>query len=338
VRRSSGAGVLQSESAISTALSRFTDAFRVKLRPVVFIVRADVLAKVTDGSALLSFLNLVAVSFIPYARALSAVYRNSHHINYSNSFWQYPWMVNNGHLTLSTPALSAFHVVEEFFGQSSPELSEMELRGIDQPLFDALIVRWKRHFFGKRSSWKDRALFRSLNMAFQAAQLPAGVGTTLYDLGRSASLWVSAFEILAHPRNGKSGLGTVYPLLEKVAYENKSIRERRYAAYMNGRKPWPRRTRSSWLYGKLYLARCDFLHGNPISSKTLAIAESDIGLYWLAPVLYRIALTGALDLIPKKRRGKSARAIARDISSRMYFLDPQETIERALLPRKWKRR
>jgi hypothetical protein len=144
----------------------------------------------------------------------------------------------------------------------------------------------------------------------------------------------SAFEILAHPRNGKSGLGTVYPLLEKVAYENRSIRERRYAAYTSGRKASHRSTRASWLYGKLYIARCDFLHGNPISNKTLAIAGSDIGLYWLAPVLYRLALTGALDLIPKKRRGNSARAIGRDISARMTFLDPQETIERALLPRK----
>src|SRR6202012_2627362 len=106
--------------------------------------------------------------------------QNAGRIAYADSFWLYPWTLskNNQTLTLSTPALSAFHVVQQFHGQASPELPVMQIQGneIDTPLFDALLARWKRHYLGTRQRWTDRALFRSLNMAFQAASLPAGVG------------------------------------------------------------------------------------------------------------------------------------------------------------------
>src|SRR6266849_2916571 len=103
-------------------------------------------------------------------------------------------------------------------------------------------------------------------MAVQAAQLSAGVGTTIYDLGRIAALWVSAFEILAHPRTDKSGLRYVYLLFERVRYLDRKVRRKKYIAYMGGTKePWPRRPLPCWLYGRLYRGRNAFLHGNPVS-------------------------------------------------------------------------
>ena len=77
--------------------------------------------------------------------------------------------------------------LRNFHGQASPEVPIMQLDDLDEPLFQALLDRWKRHHLGKRQRWQDRALFRSLNMEMQAAQLPAGMGTTLYDLGRIAA-------------------------------------------------------------------------------------------------------------------------------------------------------
>jgi hypothetical protein len=221
---------------------------------------------------------------------------------------------DNQHLTLSTPALLGFHVVEEFHGQSSPELPVMELIDVDEPLFEALLLRWKRHYLGLRKRWQDRALFRSLNMAAQAAQIPAGVGTTLYDLGRMSALWVSAFEILAHPRNENSGLRRVYPLFERVSYLDRNVGQRRYAAFMNqdrNKNPWPRRPLPCWLYGKLYQARCDFLHGNPLGAKPLYPRGSKVNLFWLAPSLYRLALTGFLGLwdVKRIRKGATTKAI-----------------------------
>jgi len=316
-------------------LSRFTDTFHVPLQPVVFIVREDAIPKFKDRQgALLSFRDLVALSVVPYARSHGLVYGKSDRIMYANSFSLHPWMIENDTLFANTPAFAGVHVVEEFHGQSSPELPIMQLNELDEPLFDALLRRWKRHYVGKRQRWQDRALFRSLNMACRAAELPAGVGTTLYDLGRIAALWVSAFEILAHPRIESSSLRHVYPLFESVSYLDRKVRRRKYVAYMGrAKKPWPRRTLPSWLYSRLYRARNAFLHGNPISPQTLQPGDLKQSLFWIAPSLYRLALTGALNLsFPwKLPKGATDKQIGEFVSARMDFNNYQMVAERALL-------
>ena len=181
-------------------VSRFTDAFRVPADPVIMIVREDLVGKLAALDPLPSFRDLVALSTIPYARALATVYGNRaiHRVCYSNSFWLYPWMLSkdNEHLTTSTPAFHGMHSVEEFHGQATPELPIMKLGEIDGPLLEVLL---RRYYLGKRKYPEDRALFRSLNMAAQAAQLPAGIDVTLYDLGRQIALWVSACAPIRRP-------------------------------------------------------------------------------------------------------------------------------------------
>jgi hypothetical protein len=78
----------------------------------------------------------------------------------------------------------------------------------------------------------------------------------------------------------------------------------RYAAYIPGKKrnnkgqkvKVPRRSLPCWIYGELYQARNDFLHGNRVSVKTLSPTGAKDGLFWLAPSVYRLALTGFLKL------------------------------------------
>src|SRR5260221_3324315 len=240
-------------------LSRFTDAFGVRLRPATLIVKAEA-QPVLDGEALLSFRDLVAMSVIPHCRSINTVYGTTGRIVYSNTFWIFPWTLStdNQYLVMSSPALGGLHVVEEFTGQSTPEMPIVRLKDIDDALFEALFARWKRHYLGKRKRWSDRALFRSLNMAFQAASIPAGIGTNMFDLGRSISLWVSAFEILSHPGDGRADLSTVYPLFEKVVYCARKVGDRRYAAYQPKQKkngPKRRSPLTCWVYGKLFQAR-----------------------------------------------------------------------------------
>jgi hypothetical protein len=56
-------------------------------------------------------------------------------------------------------------------------------------------------------------------------------------------------------------------------------------------------------------------------------------LFWLAPSLYRLALTGFLDLSFKKRipNGKNPQKLGEYIAQDMRFTKYQEIIERALL-------
>ena len=323
---------------LASLLSRFTDAFQVALDPVVLIVRDDVIPQLTVD-ALASFRDLVVVSVVPYCRALATMNGNPHHIFYSDWFALYPWMLgtDNDHLVARTAAMTALHVVDEFHGQSSPEIPPMQLHELDKPLFEVLVKRWKRRYLAKRPRWSDHALFRSLNMANQAAQVPANREPVLYDLGRIVALWVSAFEILAHPKRGVSGLPSVYPLLEKVNYQDRRVARCSYLAFV-GRKniPRPRRCRPCWLYGRLYQARCAFLHGGPIRISLLIPKNSKEGLFWLAPLLYRLALTGFLDLSlnrpmpPFSRPAKLGMHIAED----MKFTKYQQMIERALMRRR----
>jgi hypothetical protein len=326
---------LSAHPMLAAFLSRFTDTFQVPLEPVVLIARENAIPSFMDTQgALLSFRDLVALSVVPYARSHGLVYGRSDRIMYANSFWLHPWMIDNDTLAATTPAFRGVHVVEEFRGQASPELPVMQLDELDDPLFDALLARWRRHYTGKRQRWQDRALFRSLNMAYEAAQLPAGMGTTLYDLGRIAALWVSAFEILAHPRTDSSGLRYVYSLLERVVYLDRKVRRRTYVAYLGrAKKPWPRRGLPCWLYGRLYRGRNAFLHGNPVSAKTLQPGDLKVSLFWLAPTLYRLALTGALGLsFPRTwPEGASDEQIGQFVAARMDFNEYQMVAERALL-------
>ncbi|MGO9392324.1 hypothetical protein [Rhodoblastus sp.] len=330
-------------------LSRFTNAFGVPLEPFVFIARSDAVAKLS-ADALLSFRDLAAISVIPYSRSLNTVYRTTNRIVYSNSFALYPWMLSNSNDTLiaSTPAFMGFHDVKQFRGQSSPELPVMRIEesDVDTRMLDVLVSRWKRHYFGRRRRWKDRALFRSLNMAVQAGLIPANA-PTIFDLGRSISLWVSAFEILSHPRIERADLFTVYRLFEGVGYYDRKVNRRQYAAYIPEREKAKRKKAGlkpvryrlpCWIYGKLYQARNHFLHGNPIPKKALSPKGTKNGLFWLAPSLYRLALTGFLDLsvdpsVWKKLPYRfSDGALANPKFRKIYRAhDFQEMSERALL-------
>ena len=51
-------------------------------------------------------------------------------------------------------------------------------------------------------------------------------------LSGNQQLWVSALEILSHPRVAKADLFTVYPLFEKLTYCDAKVGRRRYAAYV----------------------------------------------------------------------------------------------------------
>jgi hypothetical protein len=157
------------------------------------------------------------------------------------------------------------------------------------------MVRFKRRFTTEKPEWSDMALFRSLNTANAAAQLPSHGDSTHYDAGRAISLWVSAFEILAHPEEGHSGLLKVYELLEKASWHLTACREARHPcmAPAHARKP---RILACAIYSRMNRARNDYLHGNKVSDVQLVIMPSQRFLLDYAPVLYRMALTAFLDL------------------------------------------
>lgn len=317
-------------SQFNELISRFTNAFGQELNPLVLVVRDDVASKLGRVEPLASFRDLAALSVIPYSRSLQVQSKGLHRIYYSDSFLFYPWMTtkDNPYIICSTPALWAVHDASQFHGQSSPEIPPLELKlhQVDKPLFDALLLRWAGFYVQQNDSWENRALFRSLDMANQAARVPGGADAKIFDFGRSSALWVSAFEILTHPSSGNANLNTVYQLLDDVEYLTAAVRERKYTVQGKSQPP---RSLASWFYGELYRVRCDFLHGNPIGDSPLTPKGTEADLHWLAASLYRLALTGFLSL-SFKVTGSEEGGRGDDDLARLRFERYQRAAERAL--------
>jgi hypothetical protein len=301
------------------------------------IVPEEVPKPILRTDALASFRDAIALSVIPYNRALELRYPGGHRILWGNAFSMFPWMLDKDydHVVGNTPAILGIDDVEDFRGQCSPELFRLTLssRDIDSPLLAALTERWRTRYAGGEPVWSERALFRSLNMAFAASQLPAGIEITFYDIGRLIALWVSGFEILAHPRSGDSGLKQVYDLLEKAPWDLAAMKTANHGAFAGRYRPPVLKNLACWLYGELYHARNDFLHGNPVGTDRLTIAKSGRDLFEFAAPLYRMALAAFLPLawsepIPPV---KDANEFGRYIAEHMAFMDYQRAVEEGLL-------
>lgn len=331
------AGLCAKYPKLASFLDRFGDAFGQDVLPAVMLVRTDAPETVFTVEALASFRDAVALSVITRTRALEILHPRGHRIRFSNAFWFYPWMLdkNYEHLIASTPSMLALHDVDEFRGQCSPETVPMRLMDmdIDSTLLTALCREWRRCYVNQRPKWRQRALFRSLNMANQASQPPAGRDMTFYDIGRSIALWVSAFEILAHPGKGRVSLRAVYDLLERAEWGHKALRAKRYKAHETNAKTKTRRIAPCWLYGEIYGARNDFLHGNPVRAGRLVVKRSGRSLFQYAAPLYRMALAGFLRLTwsrPIPSANKDIEAFAKYAAERMQYLSYQDKIEEAV--------
>lgn len=279
-------------------LDRFTDAFGSRHKPASLVVSPEVPKLTRDIDCIASFRDILVASVIPYSRAERELGSKRHEVCYSDYFEIYPWMLgeNPEVLVANTPALLSIYNIEAFNGQSSPSLSVPDLNELDELLFEALVPRWRAHFLNNDHNWNNLALFRSLNMAQQAAGLPAGRAITFHDIGRMLGLWVSAFEILVHPGGGgTAGFKQVYQLLDQGQYATEELTTKSWSAYPS-KKTVQDDSLLCRIYGELYRMRNDFMHGNPIDLQLITPPDGKPSLFWIAPLLYRCALAAFLQL------------------------------------------
>jgi hypothetical protein len=190
---------------------------------------------------------------------------------------------------------------DKFRGQVSPNLSDAKLLSFqpDDKILPLLLDFWKREFVETNSpDWKRLALFSSLEMAYQASRLPANSMYTTYDFGTPLALWVSAFEVLVHPGHlpdgeiGRADLKKVICLLGQASWHNPELKQRNHQ--LENRKNTKIDVNLvQKLYGELYGARNDFLHGNPVAHSRLFCFcnENRRSLIEIAPVIYQVALS-----------------------------------------------
>ena len=184
------------------------------------------------------------------------IHHLSRNYQYSTSFDFYPYSISTDYQRLVTlnPALSGMDLIEEFHGQTTPGLptSNFDSLDFDEIIERALIAQWERRFANPNPPWRSLALFRSLNMAHSAAQIPGVIGVTNHSLGRNIGLWVSAFEILVHSETADSGFRQVYELLNEVEWRTQACKEIVYSCYEGrGTKAYPPRNLACWMYGEI---------------------------------------------------------------------------------------
>lgn len=202
-----------------TFLSKFRCQFGLEVWPATLLLSRDAPDTYRTAEAVTGFRDILSIAVVPYARSQRLRFDRRTGLAFSNVFQFYPWMIDKAfdNVILTNPALKHVHFLAEFNGQSFPEQSPETLseNDIDGPLAGKLLNRWIIRFSGQPTDWRLKALFRSLNMTNEAARVPANTAATFYDVGRSLALWVSAYEILAHPDGEQpSNFDTVSALLE----------------------------------------------------------------------------------------------------------------------------
>ncbi|HYO70448.1 MAG TPA: hypothetical protein VEU33_30645 [Archangium sp.] len=329
--------IAQSHASFEQFLGRLTDAFGVPNEPTVLLVRSDAPKAFLHIEALASLRDLFSIAIVGYNRAcLIRQYPNAHVI-YGESLAFYPWMVDNEYRYLygKTPASIGIHDVKKFRGQSSPGVPTLRLDqySIDHPLVQKLLVHWRNRYESEKPERSDIALFRSLNMAYHASLMPEVISASFYDLGRIISLWVSAFEILIHPgEGGRANLGAVVKLIEQAQWLSLGCKRQDHEIKINNKLH--KVTLASWLYQKIYRCRCDFLHGEPVSSESLHLPVSGENLFWYAAPLYRVALAASLGITvddDTSLMSDDVHGYADVLTARLGRHDIQHDFEQALL-------
>ncbi|MCZ4345496.1 hypothetical protein [Devosia neptuniae] len=285
---------------LRTLLRRFKTAFGDSVEPSVLIVREGTPDTLLETAAVAGFRDAMAISLFTGGRALLI----SHDSSMSRPIWAetltlYPWMLDRHgeDMIASTPSMLGVHVVERFRGQSAAGLSHSDIDNadLDAPLFAELSQRWSSRFGGGEVSWDDRALFRSLNMAYQASMMPGGQEAQFYDIGRLIMLWASAFEILLHTGpEGASGKLQVMDLLDSADWYDTRLSAKEHEVRIS-KKTVQTRTLPSLLYSKIDALRSDFIHGNDVAADQLVTSDGTHYLH-VAAVLYRCALAAKLGI------------------------------------------
>ena len=285
-------------------IGSFTDQFERRVHPMALLKRTDAPEIFRTLDALAGFRDAIAISLI----CPTAAHLMRHGtmpfggLLWSTNFNFYPWMLDrdNDAVIGRSAAMGGIDEVKRFHGQSDPSVHAQRLSGgrFDRPLLNALLDRWERRFAGSEPSWDDTKLFRSLNMAYHASLVPTTSGYTFYDVGRLVALWISAYEIVAHPGTGHVNKAAIKRLLDDVNWVNAASATQHgwRARGRNGDFRDVSETPARFVLDQLYAVRNGFLHGNRVDEASLQLVDTDRSVFHYAAPIYRLVLTSVLGL------------------------------------------
>ncbi len=278
----------------------FKDQFKRDVSPSFLIIPNDAPNFLRDIETIVGFRNIIALSSIIKGYEHQLRKNFVAYTLYSDYFDFYPISISKdgkGFITSSPAVLGYDYEAQNFLGQSSPALANPGhvTAKPDVDIYGLLEKAWNRRYIKRKlNEWQSRKLFRSLEMAYQASTLPFKNHSTIYDFGSSACLWVSALEILSHPRIGNANLLSVLNLLGGYEWEHKVIKRKVYKIVYGGISS--KYNLIQKLYKELYDTRNVFLHGNPVRLNRLhPFRHQHIpAITIFAPLIYKVALLSFL--------------------------------------------
>jgi hypothetical protein len=317
--------------------------------PTVMIYRADAPATV-KGPAFIDFRNAVALSVV--LRSWSTESANDA-LLYSDTFDIFPaYPTDSGRLLIITPATRSLYALGVKFLATPSPIGRLTPRYLaqDDYLARALAVFWCRCYQDGRTDRFSRSLFRSLEIAYAAASAPMRHNATENEWGINIALWVSAIEVLAHPRahrrTGNVDQKEALQFLGTYQWECKKLDAARRTIWLRGKgngKPSLRVNAIQSAYHYLYKARSAYLHGNKVRKRTMFPFKRapKTSLVMLAPLIYRTALCAYLQKRVRPYPGMSRVNMDRGSAARRQLLIAvgermrvNEALRRMLFPSK----
>jgi hypothetical protein len=284
--------------AVASLVQNFTDQLGNQRHPCALIIRKDAPSNIRSLDAIVSFRNIFALSCLLYAWPRTIRSLNVFFPLWSDFFDFYPISLTRdpNFLHTSSPAVEAALLPKDFKGQTSPNLPNPNQISFqpDAETLSTLLGIWEKGFTGTVPlDWTMRVLFRSLEMAYQATSVPSNSRPTIYDFGSRIALWVSAFEVLVHPggEKGRANLEKVTNLLGQALWSNRRLKQPKYPIKIQGKLTKVALVLK--LYGELYKARNDFLHGNQVAHSRLFwfCNEYRRSFIEIAPLIYKVVLS-----------------------------------------------
>ena len=300
--------ITDESSYAKSLVENFEDQFGSKAYPSLLIMKENTPDFLRDIEPIVGFRNCIALSTIMVGHEHFLTSTSSAYPLYSDYFDLYPITLSrkdDGYITRSPSVFGFDNEHQHFKGQTTPGLARFEhlMTKPNNDLFISLEKIWTRRFIRrKKNEWSTTALFRSLEMAYRAAAMPFQNHATIYDYGTGASLWVSALEILSHPRTGNANLLSVIKLIGGYKWENNKVKRRVYK--VKYRRQYYQVNLVQKLYKELYDTRNAFLHGNPVTPRRLRPFGNKNAhpITRFAPLIYKVALLSFLDQFEEKDR------------------------------------
>jgi len=284
---------------IKCFIDKFRDQYGNRIHPSIMILRSDIPDFLRNNESMMGLRNIFAISCLIKSFENKLRHPHGSYILFSDYFDIYPISLSMDKKCLisSSPAVKGISEIEAFKnGETNPGLPRsLPTLEPDETIIPTLKKIWHKRYVSRRKrGWETQVLFRSLEMAYQAMSLPSGNNSSIYDHGSRIALWVSAFEVLAHPKKEKVNKKKVIKLLDNISLHKSRLNGRYYSVQINKTKT--RVNLIKKLYDELYNVRNDFLHGNKVSTNHLFPFKKrnrhDLKSY--APVIYKAVLLSFL--------------------------------------------